>query len=111
MKVKTISAADTAFLLRAKIGPLRAWSDFLTDNIRGRQDVFGFTLPPACDVYDGRAYRPRYSLKDVNDFIKDVLAHPSLPTERGARVITVDLDLEKPPFMRRYNADGSPRPH
>jgi len=48
MKTNTpvITPAETAYLLRQHLGPLRAWADFLTDNIRGRQSVEGITLKP-----------------------------------------------------------------
>lgn len=71
--IQTISAADTAFLLRAKLGPLRAWPDFLADNIRHKQNLHGLTLLPCARKQDHRLFRPVYNIKDVERFIDEVL--------------------------------------
>ena len=70
----TITAADTAFVLRARLGNMRSWADFLTDNIRDRQDIGGLTLKPCARRKDARAFRPVYAVADVQAFIADVLA-------------------------------------
>lgn len=35
MKVKTVSASETAYILRSKLGAVRAWDDVLADMRRG----------------------------------------------------------------------------
>jgi hypothetical protein len=76
MKVKALvlTAADTAFVLRAKLGPLRSWPTFLSDGIRGRQDIAGHRLLPCCRRRERRAYRPAYALTDIEEFVRNVLA-------------------------------------
>ncbi|MDP3759635.1 MAG: hypothetical protein Q8R01_03825 [Ramlibacter sp.] len=73
VRVSVLTAADAAFLLRVKLGPLRSWPDFLSDCIRGRQHVAGHQLLPCCRRKRGRMFRPAYSLKDIREFIRCVL--------------------------------------
>lgn len=46
MKVKTLSASETAYFLRAKLGDVRAWDDLLADMRRGRAGYHGEVLLP-----------------------------------------------------------------
>jgi Rad3-related DNA helicase len=74
LKTKIISAPEVAYLLRRELGPIRSWDDALADMRRGKTDVNGFTLKPACRVRDGRAWRPMYRGFEVAEFIKAVRA-------------------------------------
>ena len=73
-RVRTLDAQDTAFILRKRLGALRAWPDFLADCIRHRTHICGLTLQPVCKARDERAMRPRYALTDIAEFIHAVLA-------------------------------------
>lgn len=107
MKTATISAEATAVILHRKLGPLRAWSDFLTDNRREKQSIDGITLLPCCIMHDGRARRPRYRLEDVARFIKAV--QKGCPTERAEdKVVELDIDSETPWFLQRFDRHGLP---
>ncbi|QOE11048.1 hypothetical protein IE322_01360 [Pseudomonas asiatica] len=73
MKVKTMSAGETAYILRRKLGAVRAWDDLLADMRRGRSTYFGLTLTPYLSSHDGKALRPYYRLQDIADFISSAL--------------------------------------
>lgn len=70
---QVLSASETTLYLRVKIGPLRAWGDFLADCLRGRASINGERLMPCARVSDGRAYRPVYAMDDIESFIAHVL--------------------------------------
>lgn len=106
---KAISAAEVAFYLRAKLGPIRSWADFLSDNIRERQSISGQRLLPCCQKSDGQVMRPMYAVADVEAFIAHVLA--SVPSAGPQRVqpITLSVDRRRPWRVNRFNKDGSPK--
>ncbi|MFC5549519.1 hypothetical protein [Massilia aerilata] len=75
MKLKVMTAPETAYLLRRELGPLRNWDDTLSDMRRGRvESVHGATLLPICKGKYQGAWRPMYAAADVLAFIKAVLA-------------------------------------
>ena len=92
MKVETLSAEDTAFHLRAKLGAVRSWSDFLTDCIRDKQHLSDYQLLPVAKQSDGRSLRPVYALSAVEDFVVKVLA--AMPTAGAAKIKTSTLDID-----------------
>lgn len=108
MKTKTLSVSETSYLLRKKLGAIRVWPHFLTDNRRDRQDVGGLTLSP-CVKVRGRSTRPFYDVRDVIKFIMDVKAL-GLASSRPEEIETfeVDLDPEIPWFVRVVDTDGKP---
>ncbi len=108
MKIETLSAADTAYYLRAKLGAVRSWSDFLADCIRGRQSVSGYQLMPVARHSDGRALRPVYALSAVEDFVAKVLA--ATPTTGAAKIkpTMLDIDAGKSWRLNQFARDGSP---
>lgn len=87
-----IPAQEAAYLLRLKLGPIRAWSDFLADCIRGRASLRGLTLTPCLRIKNGGTFRPMYALEDVEAFIAEVLkTEPSAgPTAIKANTLSVD---------------------
>ncbi len=95
MKTNTpvITPAETAYLLRQHLGPLRAWADFLTDNIRGRQSVEGITLKPCAKWHDGKNKHPMYAVIDVKAFIDAVQA--ANPEARPTKVKAVTLAIDR----------------
>jgi hypothetical protein len=74
MKVKTVSASETAYILRSKLGAVRAFDDLLADMRRGKSSYFGLVLTPFLCSYDGKVSRPYYSLMDIADFIRAALS-------------------------------------
>ncbi len=107
-KTSVISASETAFLLRAKLGPIRAWGDFLADNIRGKQNIHGLTLKPCCRKKIGGCYRPMYAVIDIETFIANVL---KLEPKAGKAPITpVLLELERKKSWRlvKFDEEGAP---
>lgn len=105
----TISAAEVAFYLRAKLGPIRAWADFLSDNIRERQDINGRRLLPCCRKSDGQAMRPMYALADVEAFVAHVLATVAGAGPQKVQRTTLTIDRRRPWRINRFNKDGSPK--
>ncbi|WP_179403509.1 hypothetical protein [Burkholderia guangdongensis] len=93
MKANIVSSGDVAYLLRAKLGPVRHWDDTLTDMRRGRANYCGEVLLPFCRVHDGRAKRPYYRLSDVQDFIERVSAiEPPKADAHKLQLVSVDAD-------------------
>lgn len=73
MKIKVLFAPEVAYVLREKLGPIRAWEFTLADMRRGRVDsVHGATLLPICMGKHEGAWRPVYAATDVVEFIKAV---------------------------------------
>lgn len=64
-KIKPLTLAETTALLRRHLGPLRSWSFFLSDNIRGRQSIAGVTLMPSRRLRNKKgAFCPVFSTTD-----------------------------------------------
>lgn len=110
MKIDTpaISASEAAFLLRAKLGPLRAWGDFLSDNVRGRQSIHGLTLKPCSRKKIGKALRPMYAVKAVEKFIADVLAIEPKAGRAPITPVVLAVDSRLPWRMNKFDATGAP---
>lgn len=103
----TISAADTAFLLRARLGDMRAWGDFLADCIRGRADIGGHTLLPCARLHD-RCDRPVYAVADVNIFIDRVLATVPGAGKMPIRPLVLPIDDVRHWRVNRFDKSGAP---
>lgn len=106
MKAETVSAAEAAHFLMVGLGPIRSWADFLSDNIRGRQDINGKTLLPCCELHDGRAYRPRYAISDIRRFVAEVLK--DISEKRKISVVTLDIDPKTAWFVSKFDKHGTP---
>jgi len=90
----TVTASEAAYMLHKALGALRAWGDFLADNIRGKQSIHGLTLEPCCLKKIQGAYRPMYAVADVHKFIAAVLAcEPAARTK--APITVIDLPVER----------------
>lgn len=111
MDTKVLTAADTAVLLRARLGDVRSWPDFLTDNIRGRQNVCGLTLKPCARKKIKGHYRPMYALGDINAFIDQVLLFEPSAGRFPLKPITLAIDPAKHWRLNRFEEDGSPTIH
>lgn len=106
--VRALSAADTAVMLRAKLGPLRSWPDFLSDNIRGKQHISGHTLLPCSRVKLCRSLQPFYALSDIETFIAEVLADIPEAGKKPLKPITLTIDRHRPWRLNKFNARGAP---
>lgn len=72
MKVKTLSASETAYFLRAKLGDVRAWDDLLADMRRGRAGYHAEVLLPVGRYSATRHPRPVYLFSEVCEFVEKV---------------------------------------
>lgn len=105
----TVTASEAAYTLRVALGPLRAWGDFLADNIRGKQSVQGITLLPCCRKKIGGAYRPMYAVTDVCAFIEAVLAvEPSARMKAPVTIIDLPVDRKRPWATLKFNKATRP---
>lgn len=87
-----IDLVDTVLYLRIKLGKLRAWDDFLADNRRGKQSIDGLTLEPTCRKKGRFGRTPMYAVRDVQQFVADVLA--SSPGIKPEPIMASNLDVE-----------------
>jgi len=106
--IPVIQASEAAFLLRAKLGPIRAWGDFLADNIRGRQNIQGLTLKPCCRKKIGKGFRPMYALTDVETFIAKVLKLEPKAGKAPITPVVLEVDRKKPWRFIKFDEEGSP---
>lgn len=104
----TISVAEAAFMLRVFLGTQRSWTPFLTDNIRGRQDIAGYRLLPCAQQHDGKSYRPVYALEDVKSFIENV--RKAIPSTGKTPIKTTALAIDSGRHWRvnKFDCDGAP---
>lgn len=94
MKVKTLSASETAYFLRAKLGDVRAWDDLLADMRRGRTSYHGEVILPVGRYYATRHPRPVYLFSEVCEFVEKVSRLcPPLAKPHMLSMLEVDIDL------------------
>jgi glycerol kinase len=105
---KTLSSAQTAIVLWQNLGPLRVWPDFLSDCIRYRQDINGFTLLPCARKKNGRVNSPMYSARDVNQFIKDVKSCTLHAGPAKMAFTTLAIDDSLPWRLNKFDKHGAP---
>lgn len=105
---RTLSVADASFVLRVRLGPMRSWTNCLTDMIRGRPGIAGHRLLPCSLQHDGRAERPRYALKDVMDFIANVLASVPTAGQIPIKPTMLAIDPGKSWSLNKFDKAGTP---
>ena len=104
---QTLSVFETACVLRNHLGVHKNWYSFLTDNIRGKQDVAGLMLLPCARLKDGRNYRPVYAEQAVKPFIEAVLlAIPSMG-KLPIRKVGLKVDPALSWRLNKFEKDGS----
>jgi hypothetical protein len=92
-RAKVYPAGEVASELRRYLGPLREWSDCLSDMRIGKTTVAGHVLLPIGRVHDGRAWRPAYTAADIARFIRAVRVDvPEAESNVPARAMTVTID-------------------
>lgn len=105
---RTLSVSEVAFLLRVKLGPLRSWRDFLTDNIRGQQSIGGHTILPCAQRHDGKSYRPVYAVTDVTEFIAKVRTSVPSAGRTPIKLISLAVDRSRSWRANKFDNDGAP---
>ena len=104
--VDVISAGETAALLSRELGTPRAWSDFLADNIRGKQNICGLTLMPCARRKDWRGiYRPVYAVRDILAFV-DGVKKLGLAKPTKIEPMRISIDTKKDWRINCFNMDG-----
>lgn len=111
---RVMTAPEAATYLRIELGPMKAWADFLADNIRDKQNAGGETVLPCARIRIGRCRRPVYALDDLRKFVDAVRAVE--PKARKAPLQTMWLEVDRSvPWFARSNSfeEGSclPPPH
>jgi hypothetical protein len=107
----TISQADAAVVLRAKLGDHRSWPDFLADNIRGKQDLAGYTLLPCGRMKGVRgALRPVYAIDAIDDFIEKVKAALPEVVRKPIKATPLTVDTGRGWRLNTFDRQGAPLP-
>ena len=88
-----LPAFETAVILRQRLGPVRAWTDFLSDCIRGRTNLVGHTLMPYA-VNKDVCGRPLYHPGQFGAFIDAALASDASLGKEAPRVLRVEVDTD-----------------
>lgn len=104
----TIALAEAALLCRVHLGPLRNWTNFLTDNIRNQQNIAGYTLLPCGKQRDGKAFRPIYATRDVLDFIANVLATVPAAGKAPIKQTVLAIDRSRGWRVNKFDQTGAP---
>ena len=107
-KEHAYSAADTAVLLRAKLGPLRSWPDFLSDNIRHKQQIAGHRLMPCSRVKLYRGMQPFYAISDIEAFVSAVLEAVPEAGKKPLNAIELNIDRHLSWRLNKFNSRGFP---
>lgn len=107
-RIQTLSVSEVAFILRARLGPMRNWTNFLTDNIRGCQSVAGLTLMPCGRRHDGKGYRPIYDLADVTAFIEAVKVAVPSAGRVPVRIMALLVDKARNWRINKFDEGGNP---
>lgn len=98
MKTKIYPAGEVAYILRQALGPLREWSECLTDMRLGRTSLDGFQLRPTCCIKITRHWRPGYDAASIDIFVRAIRAlHPEITTHTPVRGVQVEIS----PFDER----------
>lgn len=104
--VKTFSALETAVILHRCFGEFRAWGDFLSDCIRWKQNIDGFTLLPCARKKGRTGLQPRYAADDILNFIRNVKAAIPGITPGAIKPVTLAIDTRKPWRMNKFDRNG-----
>lgn len=104
----SLSLPHTSYKLYEELGLIKSWTNFLTDNIRGRQHVAGFTLLPCAYVNDGRCGRPFYAIADIEAFIGNVKAAMPGACMTLAVPMMLAIDNGRPWPLNLFAKDGKP---
>lgn len=106
---RVITDNETAHILQCKLGSIRAWSDFLCDCRRGKADLHGHMLMPACVMVIGRSKRPMYRVSDIRDFINAMHALGVGMAPTRVNPLKVQLNLVETDWRKRkFDTFGRP---
>jgi hypothetical protein len=105
--VNVLNSADTAVLLRVRLGPIRSWPDFLADCIRAKQELHGCRLMPCCRKRDRHGFRPHYSLPDIEEFILNIKTADATAGRAPIKPSTVVIDTSRGWRLNRVDRSGA----
>jgi hypothetical protein len=101
MKVKLLTAPETACILYRVFGPARAWEDFLADTRRGKI-CGGPLLKPYARMRRKGPWLPVYAANDIRQFIVEYqIQYPSTKTIAPFEPEIVEVD---PSDLRHWKA-------
>lgn len=103
----TIALSEAAILLRLKLGSGRNWTNFLTDNIRDRQDIAGYILLPCACKQDDRNYRPVYDVREIYEFISNILAAMPSYGKEPIKQTVLAIDTGKSWRLNKFDKTGA----
>lgn len=106
--IPTLSAPETAIVLYARLGSLRAWPDFLADCIRLKTHLYGLVLMPCGRKRDGRAFRPMYGVAEVQKFITDIKVKVPSAGRTPVKSTVLSIDTGMGWKLNKFAQDGSP---
>lgn len=107
--VETVSLSEAAHMLRSELGPLKNWVSFLNDiNVGKPSSVRGLQIAPCLKQHDGRSFRPRYALADVEKFIKAVQAIEPNAKPAPIRTTAFSVDTGRAWFANKFDRHGHP---
>lgn len=110
MKTKIFPAGEVAYILRQTLGPLREWSECLTDMRLDRTSLDGFQLLPTCRIKVSRHWRPGYNAANIDAFVREIRAlHPEITTHTPVRGVQVEISPfdERAWYLRKLPATVS----
>jgi hypothetical protein len=77
IEASVLTGPDVAYLLHHHLGPMREWSDFLSDCRRNDRrsrtaSLHGQVLTPVLVLVDGKHERPLYLVSQLREFISTI---------------------------------------
>jgi hypothetical protein len=101
IKIKVMTAPETAAYLRAQLGPIVSWEDWLRDRRRGKgQSLADIDLQPCAFMRD-LCRRPLYAIVEIAQFILAVRRRdPDAKPGIKPNVLTIQLDAGDPRSWR-----------
>jgi hypothetical protein len=108
VNMSTLSAADTAVVLRLKLGDIRSWPSFLSDGVRERQHVCGHQLHPCCYQKGASGFETRYDQHDIAVFVNDVLRDEPRAGRTPIRATVIAVNTARPWRLNKFDRLGTP---
>ena len=110
-EIEVINLSEAAFLLRARLGPMRAWRDFLMDCERGKQSIHGLVVLPVARMQTSRGFKPVFDLAEVYEFIEAVKRIESVKNPAKIIKTVAHIDTAKLWKVNKIDKAGYPIAH